>query len=272
MAAPGRLARTFAATPPVVGPRLPSAPHRLVRRLDTALRRFHGVREFSERPDCLLRIAIGCAAADARLADGSDVARGAQVLDLHLWNEHLADLPPLSIGLGRASALRRQFGASFCELAGYIESEPSLGRVAALRARTALVPRARIPKLLRIARAYGFDTVEPPGTDPLSRKVHDFWENFLIWLLAWTFNSTALRGEGLVRPRCEIWVSRDAFIARHGRRPTERQPDLVTALPSPARYDEPGPGSRYSMGIRAPSIAGCRDNTVVRLTEGGWVE
>ena len=125
VAAPGRLTRTFAAPRPVVGHRLPSVPHRLVRRLDTALRRFHGVREFSERPDCLLRIAIGCAAADARLADGSDVARGAQVIDLHLWNEHLADLPPLSIGLGRASALRRQFGASFCELAGYIKSEPS---------------------------------------------------------------------------------------------------------------------------------------------------
>jgi hypothetical protein len=251
MRASGRPARAFAAPPPAVGRRRPAVPHRLVRRLDTALRRFHGVREFTDRPDCLLRIAIRRATGDVRLADGSNLTRGALVLDLHLWNEHLATMPSLSVGLGRASALRRQIGASLCELADYIAFEPSLGRIVALRARTAFVPRPRIPKLLRIARAYGFDTVETPGIDPLWRRIHDFWENFLIWSLAWTFNPAALRGKGLLRPRCELWVSRDAFIARYRQRLTDWRRDVVTALPSPPR----SAGSRATRCVRPPDAS-----------------
>jgi hypothetical protein len=150
--------RAAVAVRAAVGKRL-RLPHRLVRKLDDALRRLYDVREFSERPGCLLRIAIRRAAVDVCLADGCGVPRGAKILGLHLWNEHLPSLSPRSSNLGRANALRRQIGASLDELAGYVASDPLLDCIVALRARTALVPRKRLPKLLRIARAYGFDTV-----------------------------------------------------------------------------------------------------------------
>lgn len=182
------------ATTATAGTELRSSwPHGLIWKLDDALRRFYGVREFSDRPGCLLRIAIGRAAAGLCLADRYEVARGAEIFELHLWNEHVSSLSSRGGGLGAAAVLRRQIGASLSELSGHIKSEPSFDGIVALRARTALVPRNRLQKLLRIARAYGFDTVTSDAPNPLVTRVHDFCENFFIWALAWTFNPTALR-------------------------------------------------------------------------------
>jgi hypothetical protein len=192
-----------------------SWPHRLVWKLDGGLRRLYGVREFSDRPRCLLRIAIRRADASLRLADGYEVARGDEIVELHLWNEHLSSLSPRGSGLGAAAVLRRQIDSSLSELSGHIESEPSLAGITALRARTALVPRKRLQKLLRIASAYGFDSVTSDAPDPLVTRLHDVCENFLIWALAWTFNPNALRRNGLLRSRCELWISRGALMSRY---------------------------------------------------------
>jgi hypothetical protein len=183
---------------------------RLIGGLDRLLRRFYGITEFSGHPNCLLRIARGVADKDVRLADGCIVCRDAEVLDLHLWNEHVWSLPPPRRGLARANALRRYLRVSLCELAIRIETDPSLGAVAALRARAAFVPRRRMQKVLRIARAFGFDTAAsaPPDGYP-----YGFWESLLLWALAWTFNPSTLRRNGVLRGSCELWISRDALIA-----------------------------------------------------------
>jgi hypothetical protein len=121
----------------------PTLPHRLIRGLDTALRRFYEVQEFSSQPMCLLRIPVGRSEDNVRLADGAEVLRGAAVLELHLWNEHLQNMPPHGASLGRMNALRRWTAVSLGELARYLASEPSLGRVEAMRARMAFVPTER---------------------------------------------------------------------------------------------------------------------------------
>jgi hypothetical protein len=175
-------------------------------------------------------MAISQASGNVHLIDGSNVRRGAEVLELHLWNEHLPSLPSFGGGLGRASALRRQIGVSLCQLADHIGSEPSLDGVEALRARTAFVARNRMRKLLRIARAYGFDTATSSAAGPFRKRLHDFGENFFVWALAWTFNPAA-RGRRLLRPRCELWVSREAFMARYGQSLAESRRDIGTILP-----------------------------------------
>jgi hypothetical protein len=247
--------RTATSAPSAGSGSHPTLPHCLIRGLDAALRRFYGVHEFSNQPDCLLRIAIGRAAGDVRLAEGSNVLRGAEVLELHLWNEHLPNLPSHGTGLGRSNALRRRIGESLSRLACHITSEPSLGRIEALRARTAFVSGNRTGKLLRIARAYGFDTVHTAGPCSAWRRAHDFWENFFIWGLAWTFNPAALRGKGLLRLRCEIWISRDAFMARYGLGSVDRRREFGTVLPSPSRRDGPSLVSRRTLGIQG-ALAG----------------
>jgi hypothetical protein len=183
---------------------------RLIGRLDKLLQRLQGITEFSGHSHCLLRIARAVAEKDVRLADGCIISRGAEVLDLHLWNEHVWSLPPPSCGLARATALRGYLRVSLCELAICIETDPSLGAVAALRARAAFVPRRRIQKVLRIARAFGFDTAAsaPPDVYP-----YGFWESLLLWALAWRFNPSTLRRNGVLRSSCELWISRGALIA-----------------------------------------------------------
>ena len=202
--------------------------HCLVRWLDAALRHYYGIHEFSDRPDCVLRIALGRAGDGVQLGDGSYVPRGAEVLELHLWNEHLLpNLPAHVVGLGRTSALRRRIAVSLRELAGHLQTEPSLARVAAVRARAAFVPNSRVRKLLRVVGWFGFDAVEPARAGSFPIRLHDFWENFLLLALAWTFNPAALRGNGVMRGRCELWVSREAFIARYGQGGARRADDAA---------------------------------------------
>ena len=107
--------------------------HCLIRKLDTAFRRLYGVREFSDRPHCLLRVAHRRADMDLRLADGTEAHRGDQILELHLWNEHLLSLPSHGAGLGRGNVLRRRMGASLFELSNHVASDPSLHPIEALR-------------------------------------------------------------------------------------------------------------------------------------------
>jgi hypothetical protein len=188
---------------------------RLIRAIDWGLRRIEGIREYCDRSECLLRISLGRAGANMQFTDGSALCGSAQVLDLHLWNEHLPNLETLT--LARTNALRRQLRSSLCELADHIESETSLANVAALRARTAFVPYAQTEKLRHVARSYGFDMVEYAGRGSIWWRAHDFLENFLICALAWAYNPNALRGKGLLRPRCQFWISRGAFLKRYGK-------------------------------------------------------
>lgn len=69
MPASRRSASVLVEPPLIGGRRAPTVLRRLVRGLDTGVRRFHGVREFTNQPDCLLQIAVGQAGADVRLAE-----------------------------------------------------------------------------------------------------------------------------------------------------------------------------------------------------------
>lgn len=240
LAEPAFLAKDFAA-PQVCAPA--TAPERanrpfdlprwLIGKIDWALRRFYGVREFSERDDCLLRIASSRVTKVTWLADGSRLSPGTQIIDLHLWNERLLTLPPKRRGLSRAVALRRQIENSLAELARHVEKDASLHNISAIRAQTALVPRRRIRKLRRVALAFGFE--EPVSTphNPIPLRLARLCENIFVCALAWTFNPAALARNGLRRQHCELWMSRSALVAMHSPREENGQgaTPLIRALP-----------------------------------------
>ncbi|HEV2300733.1 MAG TPA: hypothetical protein VGR91_04105 [Stellaceae bacterium] len=210
---PGAAGDVVAASPQ---PRLPPA-HRLVRALDAALRHILEIREFTARPDCLLRISLGRADADVRLGDGAAISRGDPVVDLHLWNEQLPSGDASTLAC--SNALRRRMVSSLGELARYLDAEPSMAGVMAVRGRIACLAESQVEVLRHLAAAIGFEMIRLGDSGGLARRLHDFLENFLIWALAWTFNPRALRGKGLRQPRCELWISRDALVARHARHP-----------------------------------------------------
>ncbi len=123
----------------------------------------------------------------------------------------------VGIGLRRTTVLCRRFAAWLCELTHHLAADPSLARVEAVRAPAGFASRRRIPKLLRVAGAYGFEMARhDSGAGRGRRRWCELWENFFTCGPAWTFNPAALRSDMLLRSHCELWVSRDAFIARYG--------------------------------------------------------
>src|ERR1700759_1585764 len=56
---------------------------------DGILRSYYGIYEFTDDPDCVLRVGLGQARAPVLLSDGTDLQLGELVGTLHFWNEHL---------------------------------------------------------------------------------------------------------------------------------------------------------------------------------------
>lgn len=209
-----------------------------IRRLDAILRRLHAVREFSDEPECLLRISAARAPANVRLAEGIYVLRGNQILELHLWNEHLPHLLSAARGLGLACSWRRQLAASLSELVEQLDANPSFCAVVALRARTALVPKSRLPKLHRVARGFGFQPAAALGRKTARGRLHRLFDSLLLGALGCAFNPAALRRNGLRRQPCDLWISRHALEAiyangRAGRHSPKRNSYRPPAIPEP---------------------------------------
>lgn len=219
---------------------------RVICGLDWVLRRTLGVDEFSASEACLLRIACGRADWPVTLKDGIRVERGAPIAGLHLWNEHFPPLPAKGPSFAWVNRLRRQMLWSLRELACCAETHPDLQHVVAFRARIAFANRGRREKMIRIAAKFGFERIAPDRPDRLPRRIHDFFENFWLWGLVWTFNPRSLRRRNLIRQRDELWISKAVLIARFGTGasapidapPTKRKPNRGR---SPAATTPPGP-------------------------------
>ena len=79
----------------------------LVRRFDRWLSRRYSVFEFSQQPDCLLRLQVAAARRELALP-GCRVRIGEPLLLLHLWNERLPALAAPEPGLGWGKAMQRR--------------------------------------------------------------------------------------------------------------------------------------------------------------------
>ena len=68
----------------------------LIYRLDALLRHFYRIREFTDDPNCLLRLAMKPASTPLSLSDGTMIMPGDPVGELHLWNDHLLPFRPVA--------------------------------------------------------------------------------------------------------------------------------------------------------------------------------
>jgi hypothetical protein len=191
-----------------------------VRLLDSIIRTYYGVYEFTDDPVCVLRVGLSHAQAPVLLSDGTRVEFGDLVGTLHWWNEHLPRYSSNGPDFCWACAMRDRVLHSLRALADYVESETAWREIRALRGEAALSPRLGILQVQRIARRYGFERV--PADFSFLRRLHALGESFTLWSLTRAFNPAALARQPFLRDHHELWISRTALLARHGRRQQQR--------------------------------------------------
>jgi hypothetical protein len=184
----------------------------LVHQLDPLLRRAHGVREFTDDPRCLLRVAIGACPRDLVLCDGTQLRRGEPILELHLWNERIPRMPPEGPDLAWGLQFYRQAIASVRLIAQWMESHPEARKARALRGETSLIDPMR-----GLIRDLGFEVFRVERGASGWRWLRYRMDDLYLWMLMQAYNPASLRGKRLQQlERVEFWISRERFLERYG--------------------------------------------------------
>ena len=187
--------------------------HRCVRGVDKALRKAMAIREFCGRPTCIFRMAARRSTKHILLADGTEIFPGDRVGDLHLWNENIQRTLGTAVGLGVGARFRTAFLESLQDLALHAATDQEMMEVKAFRAQVCWLWRSRKVNLEAIIRQCGFTIV---SSEPLwIERVHDIFENLLIYSLVWSFNPKGLRRRRLTPLRLQLWISREELLRRH---------------------------------------------------------
>lgn len=181
----------------------------LVCAADVVLRRWYGVREFTNDPSCLLRLALAPAPRAVTLSDSTRVAAGETVAMLHIWNEQIPRFGRDGPDLCWATDLRHRLLGSFRELARHIENDPAFRDIRGIHACVTFGSRRRRAQIRRAAARFGFDLIDD-GAAP--EGLHERGEDFLIWAFTRAFNPTALRRQPFRRDRTEVWISRRKLL------------------------------------------------------------
>jgi len=187
----------------------------LVGSVDALLRSCYGICEFTNDPDCVLRVAVSAARIPVLLSDGTRIEIGDIVCALHFWNEQLPRYSVRGPDLGWASDMRRRVVHSLASLAEHVERAPEWRGVQAFRAEAALSSRLGILQMRRLAGRYGFERVEAPAT--MLRQLHAIGDCLNGWSLARAFNPGALARQRLLRDRHELWISRRRLLQIYAR-------------------------------------------------------
>jgi hypothetical protein len=187
----------------------------LILRLDDKLKRDRGVTEFAGHAQSILCIAVVPAEAEARLSDGTVVAVGDPLIEIHFAHQRMPQAAD-GAGIGWGAKFGRLLTVSFCELAAAVQSDPNLKGAKALRARLAFASERNRGDAQRFGVRFGLHTLEPPATLSMARRVHDFGEDLWLVALTWVFNRGALKGRSVRRMREDLWMSRDQLIANFG--------------------------------------------------------
>lgn len=184
----------------------------LVRRLDALLRRQYAIREFSDEPMCILRLSRERAGRRLLLSDGTAIALGEPVGELHFWSEHMAAFARCGPDLAWAVETYRRLKLSFGLLAAALESDSKWRDIRAVFARWAFAGAFDASHQRRLIEEFGLDIFPPDGR--IAHRLHDLMQDFLLWGMLRAFNPGALRSHDFFRSRQELWVSRPSLLAR----------------------------------------------------------
>ena len=186
----------------------------VIRRFDGWLSRQYHVEEFTDDPQCIMRIQAGRTAHGLSLPEGA-VPPGSEVLFLHMWNERAPLIPADGPTLDWALATRRKMIHSLRLVARHLQAAPSLKGVQAIGGVTAHLTLKEADGGRAMLEHLGFAVIpyhRPAGA------FGEFWENFYTWWLMWTFNPVSVRHRSLFRlQRSEFWMSAQKFLEKFGK-------------------------------------------------------
>src|SRR5437764_954065 len=186
----------------------PSVLYQLVFGLDTLLRRWYAITEYSTNALCIFRIQLVEIERPVRLADGTLARPGDRIIDLHLWNEHLPRLSNQGASVGWALQMRRGLDVSLRELARYLTIEHEFRDVRLLRGNIKFCVAEQCDQMARLCRRLGFEVSETDEPGTLIEQIHRFGQNVLISLMVLALNGVAIRADTLRRRDLKVYLSR----------------------------------------------------------------
>jgi hypothetical protein len=149
------------------------------------------------------------------LPNGILAARASQIIELHLWNEHIPPLPASGPNLVWGRELCARLDLSMSLLADAVRSDPHYRGVVACRARTNFAgPGCPTESITRLIERCGFHDVDE-GLPTIGMQIHDACENLLIAALVWAHNPHALCRRKFRRVRRPVWISREDLLTRY---------------------------------------------------------
>ena len=182
---------------------------RLIRCFDAQVRRAVGVIEFTQDPECILRLRRTTLHRSLILPDAS-LPKGTPALEFHLWNERVPPLPPSGADLAWALHVSRSLIRSFRMAGAYLATELAEASPQAVGGTTVLGPASGTSA--DVLARLGFHP--QPCSNPLG-QFGEGWENAYTWSLMWACNPVSLRGKHPLRlRRTEYWMSVSAFVER----------------------------------------------------------
>jgi hypothetical protein len=195
----------------------------MVRGVDALLRQRQHIHEFTADQQCLFRISAGEARRRILLSDGTVIRPGDPILELHLWNEHLPAMPAAGPSAAWAILMKRLLRRSLILTALHLEQERALAPIVALHGAPPFRSRLGAAQMLRAAKRFGFDLIEPDAPVTWASLVHDVLDGMLLWALMRAFNPSAQRSNGSSRHRYHLWISRQKLLCCFGNPGGERR-------------------------------------------------
>ncbi len=190
---------------------------KMVLGLDALLRRHYHIYEFSHDQGCLFRLSIIPSPENLTLSDGTQIHAGEPVGELHLWNEHMLQIPKEGPDLAWALTFGRMLRRTLSDLAAYVESDPSLQGIKAFCGTGPLGSQTGLVHLSDLAQRAGFDVVNLDSRAGPGQRFIDFWKNLYVFGLIWAYNPTSLKSKYLRGlQRLQLWISRETLISEHG--------------------------------------------------------
>ena len=189
-----------------------------VRRLDASLRRRQGIMEFTNDPECILRLSLHHSAREIYLTNRL-VRRGEPIGELHLWNEHILPMTPGGANMVWGSAMRRRLRASLVHLADFVQRDPVFRALEVFRGEVAFGPGKDLDRTRCFAEGFGFEIRRRPVAVGPGGQIAALGEAIFLWGMMRTFNRGAMRHPArLPRPTwLQLFMTRETLLTRYSR-------------------------------------------------------